>query len=201
MLNLPVGERTEDETLNILTDGIIPRFQLGSPDWTQNLVVLQNQDAIQFPDISFNFGEPTSVGAIELVMFNCPQMNITVQYLTLSGGVSRSELQDEFLNRMGDLPESCVNYIHVCLSLPSDNREFPVLLLLFEHPSPGDDSQVYIAETIFHPADSVSCPSELRVRVTGLYNIAHAENNTVLCNQWHKSAFQLQLGIRGQGIT
>ena len=180
-----IGGINEAEALSILTDGSIPAFMPADTDWTENLVMLENSNSNNFPYINLDFGdESDQVEVIELVMFNCPQMNITVENLVLTGGISQNQLQQDFLEQMR-VPVSCANYVHVCLSLPTGTLDVPVRQITFENPSPGDNRTVYIAETIFHPS-SGSCPSELLVRgmqSMSLKKLIMQIKNTEFCHQ------------------
>ena len=151
-------------SISALTDGLVPPFSLESDD---NLLLLTYRSdqppqlIFDFTNENRNFGD-SQHNAIELVMFNCPQMNAGVSSVLGSGMRSGGNVISTGETNVTAV--GCSGFVHVCV--PSPN--FPVQNLMFASrptSSPNVTVVLRIAEIIFHNNNSrvSTCPSALRL--------------------------------------
>jgi len=142
-------------TSSVLFDGIPPLPEVTGNMWANQLFTLQT-DGIFGSTVGIIYEFPhdySGVQAMEVVMFNCPVRDISVQDIRVQGAPDIFSPRSQLSANVSTINISCDSLVRVCISL---NVADPVLVLQFA-PPPGAD-RVHLAETkFFASTESITC--------------------------------------------
>ena len=150
-----------DPTSSVLFDGVIPTLTgLDGDMWASQLLTLQKNTL--GPTVTFDFtGTQDYVGLsgrLEVVMFNCPEREISASTIRVPISSSPSGNTTSFMVVNIDIT-SCDSLVRVCTPIitvqPSIYLQFP------------DSDMVYLAEVTFYAASNAStCPPDTIIIIT-----------------------------------
>ena len=148
-----------DPTSSVLFDGVIPTLTgLDGDMWASQLLTLQRAASTR-STVLFDFTDTAGYvglsGRLEVVMFNCPDMEISASTIRVSTSSSPSVNPTQLMVVNIGIT-SCNSLVRVCTPIatvqPSITLEFVI--------GPSSD-MVYLAEVTFYPTSSAStCPPE-----------------------------------------
>jgi hypothetical protein len=145
------GERTycPNPITGILFDGIVPSLTvLDENTWARQLLTIHLVPTT--PDshvsVTYDFTNTSSgyaaLGRVEVVLFNCPEWQISVQTIRFFDAVNGAEL-DTF--HLPNHVTSCNSLVRVCRALRA--TQSVLQMRLYPHP---DSQWVHLAEVTFH---------------------------------------------------
>ena len=111
-------------TTSVLFDGNIPT-RIGGEDWASQLLTLQSLK-YSGAEVIFDFSAtPGYVGidTIEVVLFNCPSWEISINFFDITDGLRRQYYDNNFVS-----VTACDTLVKVCTS---DNINSSLLILRF----------------------------------------------------------------------
>ncbi len=146
-----------EPTTSVLQDGIISTFTgLDGDMWASQLLTI-NTDSLT-TDITFDFEDtPGYVGVerVEVVMFNCPEWEISVDSIFLYRSTTPTSIGNMIAN-ISPTITSCDSLVRVCISRSVSSTQI-ALTLRFQLSSAS--TWVHLAEVSFYGADP-TCPPE-----------------------------------------
>ena len=141
-------------TSSVLFDGNVPTLTgLDGDMWASQLLTINTTD--NTAEITFDFTDTpdyTGVGRVEVVMFNCPEWDISVRTITLFYATSISG-SGTFVTSVFPTTTSCDSLVRVCISNTTSSIR-PVLTLVFL-----TSNWVHLAEVTFNASDT-TCPPD-----------------------------------------
>jgi hypothetical protein len=139
----------EPTTSVLFDDGIPALAGLDGNMWAGGLLTLQRKGNPQV-QLSFSFAEEdyVRVGGVEVVVFNCPEWEVAVQSIGVTGAMATSGCSS-LLNVVQPTTTSCDSLVRVCIQLRTSS---PVLTLHFFYPA--DARWVHLAEVTFYNTSS-----------------------------------------------
>ena len=146
----------EDPTSSVLFDGVIPTLTgLDGDTWASQLLTLETGESTT--EISFDFTATTNhvrVERIEVVMFNCPEWEVSASTIIVSGADSMTDPMSQ-LYVYNTPPTSCSSLVRVCMPVTTTRK---VLALQFA--AARDTNWVHLAEVTFY-GGSASCQQDV----------------------------------------
>ena len=172
----------QDPASSVLFDRNIPTLTgLDGDMWARQLFTTHGTPAT----ITFDFTEtPGFVGVrrVEMVLFNCPQWEISVERITLSNG-------SRVIGTTTPTITSCDSLVRVCMpNLETSTTERSLVLMI---DLSNNNHWLHIAEVTFY-ADSPTCPPDVIITtptppvntmdttdtiIMGMYNATTFENS------------------------
>ena len=153
-------------TSSVLFDGVIPTLTgLDGDMWASQLLTLNSTGLIE---VAFSFSIFQIVHLrVELVMFNCPEMGISVQRIRLrdNDGIVRGSSGD--LNSI----TSCDSLVRLCVPATAINP----LVVTVQFDLGTDSNWVHLAEVTFYD-DNTTCPPNTTIDITTEINTATPTN-------------------------
>ncbi len=153
--SLQAATTCNEPTTSVLQDGIIPTLtELDGDTWASQLLTINPTDLTT--DITFDFGAtPGYVGVmrVEVVMFNCPELGISVDSITLYESTITASIGDTRAIISSNIT-SCDSLVRVCISRSVGLR---ALTLRFQLSS--SSTWVHLAEVSFYGAGP-TCPPD-----------------------------------------
>ena len=138
------GNTCLDPTSSVLFDGIIPTLTgLNGNTWACQLLTMRT--CTSFAVLSFDFtGTPNFVGLrrVEMVLFNCPQWDITFSSIQVVAGGS-------FIGAINPTVTSCDSLVRVCMPLNTNSVQTELTLNFITVDS---SHWVHTAEVTFYGA-------------------------------------------------
>ena len=140
-----------DPTMSVLFDGVIPTLNgLDGDMWASQLLTLYNTGSTI--DVAFDLSTSELASLrVELVMFNCPEMGISVQSISLRDNDGTVIESSSDMNSI----TSCDSLVRLCVSTTAIN----LLVVTIQFDLDTDSNWVHLAEvTIYY--DSTTCPPD-----------------------------------------
>ncbi len=145
-----------EPTTSVLQDGIIPTLTgLDGDVWASQLLTLTINTEDSTTDITFDFEGYVGVERVEVVMFNCPELGISVDTITFYGSTITT-LIGTVLDTISPTITSCDSLVRVCIPRPVGST-LTALTLRFQLSSAS--TWVHLAEVSFYGAGP-TCPPE-----------------------------------------
>ena len=155
----------EAPATSVLFDGSIPTLsQLDGDMWASQLLTARN-DRATIPSaqlfIDF-FNQLGGVGAerVELVIFNCPEWNITVQTINIEDVIA-----GEVIGSLNLTLSSCESLVKVCI--PVTNLFQPRASILLTFPDEDNSRWIHLAEVTFYNSVGNNCVPETLLEPAG----------------------------------
>ena len=128
-------------TSSVLFDGVIPTLTaLDGNTWAEQLMILTSSTYY------FGFTDITRVRRLEVVMFNCPQWDTNVYYISVEARLpNRENFPTAYTTAY-----SCDSLVKVCIPLDTNSLEIRVYFN-------SQRSYVHLAEVAFYES-STPCP-------------------------------------------
>jgi hypothetical protein len=130
----------------ILFDGIVPTLAvLNDNTWARQLLTVPTTPDSYYVTVTYDFTTNVALGRVEVVLFNCPQWQISVQAIRFIDAVNREEL--DTINLPNHIT-SCNSLVRVSRVL----RAFPSVqqLEMQFYPHHLDSQWVHLAEVTFN---------------------------------------------------
>lgn len=148
----------EAPTTSVLFDGNVPTLsQLDGNMWASQLLTARHNraaipSALLFIDF-FNVLGGVGAERVELVMFNCPEWNITVQTIDIQDIIA-----DEVIGSLNLTLSSCESLVKVCIPVTTLFQPMAGILLTF--PDTDSSRWIHLAEVTFYSSIGNNCVPE-----------------------------------------